>query len=95
MVEFITAKGAKGIHLSQLQEEERSWIIFATSKINQSPQTKKTMMHQKWKIRKTEEEFQAWVNTLNKACLFFDGASKKNPGKASTRGIIILQNQTT
>ena len=86
MVEFFTAKGVKGINLSQLQEEERNWISFTVSKINQTPQMKNTIMHQNWKIRKTKEEFQAWVNTLNKACLFFDSASKNNPGKAGTVG---------
>jgi ribonuclease HI len=36
-----------------------------------------------------EQEFIQWRSTLNEWCLFFDGASKGNPGQAGGGGIII------
>jgi ribonuclease HI/exonuclease III len=42
-----------------------------------------------WEIRLEEQEFLLWRATLNEWCLFFDGASKGNPGQAGGGGIIL------
>jgi ribonuclease HI len=42
-----------------------------------------------WEIRLEEQEFLLWRETLNEWCLFFDGASKGNPGQAGGGGIIL------
>lgn len=44
---------------------------------------------EEWQIRgKTSEEFQNWVPKQKAHSLFFDGASKGNPGKAGAGGVI-------
>jgi ribonuclease HI len=35
-----------------------------------------------------DADFKSWVASLNEPCLFFDGASKGNPGPAGAGGII-------
>ena len=42
-----------------------------------------------WEIRLDEQEFIKWRSALDEWCLFFDGASKGNPGQAGGGGIII------
>ena len=42
-----------------------------------------------WKIRKNEEDFQAWISKQTTPSLFFDGATKGNPGIAGAGGLII------
>ena len=42
-----------------------------------------------WEIRLDEQEFIKWNSTLDEWCLFFDGASKGNPGQAGGGSIII------
>ena len=41
-----------------------------------------------WQVRLTENEFSDWWQSKNKATIFFDVASKGNPGKAGARGLI-------
>ena len=41
-----------------------------------------------WHIRLSEKEFSDWWQFKNKASIFFDGASKGNPGKVGARGLI-------
>lgn len=36
----------------------------------------------------TEEELECWKKTQNRHCMYFDGASKNNPGKAGVGRII-------
>lgn len=43
------------------------------------------------KIRLNERDLLIWLNSLKRPCLFFDGASKSNPGNASVGGYIIDQ----
>ena len=42
-----------------------------------------------WEIRLDEQEFIKWRSAFDEWCLFFDGASKGNPGQAGGGGIII------
>ena len=41
-----------------------------------------------WQIRLSEKEFLDWWKSKNKASIFFDGASKGNPGKAGAGSLI-------
>lgn len=45
-----------------------------------------------WKLRLKEEEFANWLSKCNRFRLFFDGASKSNPGQASAGGLICNAN---
>jgi len=40
-------------------------------------------------MRLSEEEFATWKKNQRRHCLYFDGASKHNPGKAGAGGIIL------
>lgn len=41
-----------------------------------------------WRIRETEENFQEWWKKQKISTIFFDGASKGNPGAAGAGGVI-------
>ena len=45
--------------------------------------------HANWEIRMEKLEFIKWRSTLNDHCLFFDGASKGNPGLAGSGGVLL------
>lgn len=45
-----------------------------------------------WEIRLEEQEFIKWRSALNEHCLFFDGASKGNPGFAGGGGVLLCPN---
>ena len=42
-----------------------------------------------WQVRISEKEFSEWLQMKNKVSIFFDGASKGNPGKAGAGGLIL------
>jgi len=42
-----------------------------------------------WELRKESEEFRNWRKGLNRNSLFFDGASKGNPGEAGGGGVLL------
>ena len=41
-----------------------------------------------WHVKLSTNEFLEWWQTKNKVSIFFDGASKGNPGKAGAGGLI-------
>ena len=41
-----------------------------------------------WRVILSTNEFLEWWKTKNKGSIFFDGASKGNPGKAGAGGLI-------
>jgi len=45
-----------------------------------------------WEIRLVEQDFIKWRSNLEDHCLFFDGASKGNPGIAGAGGILLNPN---
>lgn len=47
-----------------------------------------------WEIRLEESEFLTWRATLNEVCLFFDGASKGNPGVVGGGGVLLSTDGT-
>ena len=42
-----------------------------------------------WEIRLSEQDFKTWVQSSNCNSLYFDGASKSNPGQAGAGGLIV------
>ena len=42
-----------------------------------------------WEIRLSSKDFQPWLRDKNSYSLFFDGASKGNPGVAGAGGILL------
>jgi ribonuclease HI len=48
-----------------------------------------------WAIRKTMEEFKLWMKAHRKHLLFFDGASRGNPGPAGVGGISLTLLETS
>ena len=43
-----------------------------------------------WEIRMEEADFLNWILSLQVHCLFFDGASKGNPGPSGGGGVILM-----
>lgn len=70
-----------------LMPEEKRWLgtlehhphkqLFSPKKANQE-----------WRIREEDEKFQLWWMTQNLTTIFFEGASKGNPGSAGAGGVI-------
>jgi ribonuclease HI/exonuclease III len=87
IVEAITGKNNL-INSAPLSEEESSWLNqFSYS----TPGTIKPSLTptRRWEVRLEEQEFLLWRSSLKDWCLFFDGASKGNPGQAGCGGVII------
>eukprot|EP00253_Pinus_taeda_P007860 PITA_07860 len=75
-------------------QEEKDWYNKFNICHTQNPPPK-SKAHQKqsiWKLRGTKEEILQWIRAQNRPTLFFDGASKNNPGAAGAGGIIKDQN---
>ena len=67
--------------------EEDQW--FKEFQPHQNSNEAKHLSHKaNWEIRLAEMDFIKWRSVLNEWCLFFDGASKGNPGQAGGGGII-------
>jgi hypothetical protein len=67
--------------------EEKDWLGVVIpeekKKITTRPQSTPS-----WRLRETDAVFQDWWRKQGKATIFFDGASKGNPGKARAGGVI-------
>jgi hypothetical protein len=76
---------------NSLRIEERTWLDAYTCKVrihaNIRPNQK-----ERWQIRDSEERFQQWWKSQGKCTIFFDGASKGNPGKSGAGGVIFSPN---
>ena len=71
-----------------LSLEEDRWLrVFNLNQ--QTIEAIKPPQKTNWEIRLNEQEFIKWRSALDEWCLFFDGASKGNPGQAGGGGIII------
>jgi hypothetical protein len=70
-----------------LLPEEKRWLrhlVPHPSKHYLSPKT----ANPEWRIRDDEDNFQSWWRSKNLTTIFFDGASKGNPGAAGAGGVI-------
>eukprot|EP00253_Pinus_taeda_P008973 PITA_08973 len=70
-----------------LMPEEKRWLgTLEPHPHKQLSFPKKT--NQEWRIREEDDKFQLWWRTQNLTTIFFDGASKGNPGSAGAGGVI-------
>lgn len=71
-------------------QEEKDWYSkFKISHCHNPPPKSKVYKKQTpWKLRGTTEEIHQWISAQNRPTLFFDGASKQNPGAAGAGGVI-------
>jgi len=69
-----------------LNPQELSWLSNFSTKASISSSLKSTT--EPWEVRMDEQEFIKWRHKLSESCLFFDGASKGNPGQAGGGGVI-------
>ena len=86
--EILNAKGTAPTDYSILQQEERDWLNKAIIDNNGQKCQRKENTKGKWKLRIMEEELESQKKTQNRHCMYFDGASKNNPGKAGANGIM-------
>ena len=88
IVESLEAKGVPQSEMEAVEEKHRVWL--GKFKLNPNPRTQTKVKNgsQEWKLRGTEEEVNNWIRSQNRHVLYFDGASKKNPGQAGAGGII-------
>ena len=56
---------------------------------DQQQQTGNSSHQEDWEIRKEEQYFEEWKRKENKHILFFDGASKGNPGLVGGGGVLV------
>jgi ribonuclease HI len=80
---FCKLKNSRG-----LEAEEEQWIKSFNLK-EQPQQTGNETRQEKWEIQMKEEEFGEWKSQRSKHILFFDGASKGNPGVAGGGGVLL------
>eukprot|EP00253_Pinus_taeda_P019066 PITA_19066 len=73
---------------ANLNKEEEQWLKEFVS-INQPTTSSPATIHTRWEIRLEEQEFLKWRSALEDHCLFFDGASKGNPGAAGGGGVLL------
>eukprot|EP00253_Pinus_taeda_P021837 PITA_21837 len=71
-----------------LNREEELWLNGLVP-IQKDCATIATGIHSNWEIRLEEQEFIKWRSALNEHCLFFDGASKGNPGFAGGGRVLL------
>jgi ribonuclease HI/exonuclease III len=70
-----------------LRPEERRWLSPlepSPRKLLLTPQT----VNPEWRIRESEDSFTNWWKSKKLTTIFFDGASKGNPGNAGAGGVI-------
>eukprot|EP00253_Pinus_taeda_P031968 PITA_31968 len=74
-----------------LRDEEKAWL-GDFSPIMSPPSVSRPPLKENWQIRDNAEGFQKWWKTQGKCTIFFDGASKGNPGRSGAGGIIYYPN---
>lgn len=92
--ETIASKTTKKIDPTSLWAEERNFVRNLIDKTSNASTVKISKFRGKAsnlgrKIRLTKEEFSKWLQSKKFDSLFFDGASKSNPGVAGAGGIIL------
>ena len=87
-VEALCMKGMNIISKEVLTVEERDWVFEMLDFLPHQPWTnfKKNITLHSWQIRMKPKDFKCWWKKLGCSSLFFDGASKGNPGMAGAGG---------
>jgi ribonuclease HI len=76
---------------NSLRDEESIWLGGFIPTMSPSSFSR-PIPKEKWQIRDNLEGFQTWWKSQGKCTIFFDGASKGNPGRSGAGGIIYLPN---
>jgi len=71
-----------------LVKEEEYWLKELAPNLKERS-IPPAFSHANWEIRLEELEFIKWRSALDDHCLFFDGASKGNPGVAGSGGVLL------
>jgi len=71
-----------------LVKEEEQWLKDLVPNLKERS-IPPAFAHANWEIRLEELEFIKWRSALDDHCLFFDGASKGNPGVAGSGGVLL------
>lgn len=92
-VEAIISRTQGKIEAHYLSTEERNLLNYGPDNVINVQALQKESLPQNekskgWKLRLKEEEFVQWLSNCNRFHMFFDGASKSNPGKAGAGGLI-------
>jgi len=89
--EMISANGVPSLDQNSLQQEEKDWYkksLIKDSARNQLPK-KVGRKIRDWKLRGNDKEMEEWIKNQRNHILFFDRASKNNPGRAGEGGLIL------
>eukprot|EP00253_Pinus_taeda_P024317 PITA_24317 len=73
---------------TSLVKEEEQWLKDLIPNLKERP-VPPALSQANWEIRLEELEFIKWRLALDDHCLFFDGASKGNPGVAGSGGVLL------
>lgn len=73
---------------TRMLKEEENWFKELVPKLKERP-PQSVPVFSSWEIRLEEQEFIKWRSALEEHCLFFDGASKGNPGVAGSGGVLL------
>eukprot|EP00253_Pinus_taeda_P028873 PITA_28873 len=86
--ETIEANGFTQMDPAQSDSKVNEWVSKFKIKASTNKRTSISQSGQIWKLRGTKQEVESWIQKQNRPSLFFDGASKNNPGQAGAGGII-------
>jgi hypothetical protein len=73
---------------SVLLPEEISWLGAPLKRVSNKKNTPRPCSDPEWRLRTPEQDFQKWWKNQGKVTIFFDGASKGNPGTSGAGGVI-------
>ena len=80
-------------HSENISEPHASWckiyLKYMNSLQSNTTISKQLLSKHSWEIRKNNSELTAWLREKNTYSLFFDGASKGNPGPSGGGGVIL------
>eukprot|EP00253_Pinus_taeda_P004331 PITA_04331 len=92
-LEVISINTTRKIEATNYSVEERDLISYILERYHNVQESNKREVQnnveaRSWKIRLKDQEFNNWIQSNNYFYLFFDGASKSNPGIAGAGGLI-------
>jgi ribonuclease HI len=73
---------------SVLLPEEISWLGAPLQRASNKKNPSRPCSNPEWRLWIPEQDFQKWWKNQGKATIFFDGASKGNPGISGAGGVI-------
>lgn len=76
---------------NSLRKEESEWLEDYIGKGKQQAPVR-PIHKERWQIRETKDNFQTWRKSQDICTIFFDGASKGNPGRSGAGGVIYYRN---